>query len=294
MRDTGHLRASRARERALPPAVGCRSIALMRRCESFRFDGLRVPVEIWGGGGSAPLVFLPGMGAHPIYYGKGLQRLSEHYTVFVPDLSFRTHESLPARVVRYQALAERLGDLFAPEAPQAGHSFGGLIALMGSRPAIALSPTVPVPVGWATKIGRAVMLQLREYLGLEGRYGVRWAWGIMKDYVRTAARRPSCLFPVVSETLHCLAHVFRPVAPRAHVILADFDRLYRRQEYDAYLAVSATDRIVVRRVRTGHDWPVTHPVLLEREILAATGRSDGAEYEDGPRPERGPAAGGRF
>lgn len=257
----------------------------MRRCVSFRFDGLSVPVEIWGAGGSPPLVFLPGMGAHPQYYREGMRRLSEHFTLFVPDLSFRTHASLPARVVRYQALVDRLGELFAPQAPRAGHSFGGLIALTGSCPAIALSPTVPVPAGWAAKIGRATMLQLREYLGLEGSRGVRWAWSIMKDYVQTAARRPDCLFPVVSETLHCLAHAFRPAAPHAHVILADFDRLYRRREYDAYLSAFPPDRIVVRRVPRGHDWPVTHPVLLEREILAATGGT-------GDESPAGPAAAG--
>jgi pimeloyl-ACP methyl ester carboxylesterase len=242
----------------------------MFRTEAFRFDGLRVPVEVWGDEGR-PLVFLPGLGAHPVYYAAGLRRLSEHFTVFVPDLSFRTHETLPEGVAPYLALAGALGDRFAPAAPQAGHSFGGLLALMGSRPAIALSPTVPIRVGWPAKVGRAVMLQLREYLGMEGRLGPKWAWRIMCDYVRTAVSKPKCLFPAVSETLNCLAHRFDPAAPIAHVVLAQKDRLYFPHEYEAYLAAAPSGTLVIRHVRRGHDWPVTDPELLESEVLRATG-----------------------
>jgi pimeloyl-ACP methyl ester carboxylesterase len=242
----------------------------MFRSEACRFDGLSVPVEIWGGDGR-PLVFLPGLGAHPAYYHDGLRRLARHFTVFVPDLSFRTHTALPESVAGYQAVAESLADRYAPGAPWAGHSFGGLIALLGSRVAIALSPMVPLTVSWPANVGRAVLLQLFEYLGLEGRRGPGWAWGIMCDYLRTSVRHPRCLFPAVSETLHCFGDLFRPSAPLAHVLLARFDWLYFRREYDAFLAGIPRERIVVRRVRRGHDWPVTDPALLEREVLRAAG-----------------------
>ena len=36
---------------------------------------------------------------------------------------------------------------------------------------------IPLAVGWSSKVGRAVRLQAREYLGLEGRRGAGWAWG---------------------------------------------------------------------------------------------------------------------
>ena len=240
----------------------------MKRSRRFVHDGFTVPVEVWGAG-KPPLVFLPGMGVHPQYYAEGLGRLAAHYTVFVPDLSFRTHETLPDRIHRYLDLTEAFGRQFAPEAPRVGHSFGGFLALLGTRPAVALSPTVPIRAGWTAKLGRALHLQLREYVGLEGRRGVSWAWNILKDYARTATRRPHCLFPAISETLRSVAGRFSPVAPSAHVVLAMYDSLYRDREYEAYLASASSPGIVVRHVRRGHDWPVTDPVLLEREIVRA-------------------------
>jgi len=236
------------------------------RRERFRFDGLQVPVEVHGDGD--PIIFLPGLGVHPDYYHEGIARLGHHFTVFVPDLSFRTHADLPSRVERYRELAEAMADRFASEAFRVGHSYGGFLALLGSAPAIALSPLIPLTVGWGTKVGRAVHLQLREYLGLEGRGGARWAWNILRDYVATAVRCPTSLFPAVSETLHCLAHSFRPTAPSAHIILAEFDCLYLPGETESFLAGSKRE-VVVRRVQRGHDWPVTHPDLLETEVLAA-------------------------
>lgn len=237
------------------------------RHESFRFDGLQVPVEIHGAGD--PVIFIPGLGVHPRYYGEGMRRLGRHYTVFVPDLSFRTHADLPARVDRYRELLEALANRYAPSAFRAGHSYGGFLALLGSVPAIALSPLIPLSVGWGSKVGRAVRLQLREYLGFEGRRGAGWAWNILRDYLGTALRSPASLFPTVSETLHCIAHTFKPTAPRAHIVLAEYDHLYLPGEYETYLARSERPAVVVRRVPRGHGWPVTHPELLEAEVLEA-------------------------
>jgi len=237
------------------------------RHEFFKFDGLQVPVEIHGDG--EPVIFLPGLGVHPRYYREGMIRLGQHFTVFVPDLSFRTHADLPARVDGYRELSEALATRYAPQAFRAGHSYGGFLALLGSVPAIALSPLIPLTVGLVRKMGRAVRLQLREYLGFEGRRGAGWAWNILRDYVGTAVRRPASLFPTVSETLHCIAHSFRPTAPTAHIVLADFDQLYLPGEYETFLAESKRGEVVVRRVPRGHGWPVTHPELLEAEVLAA-------------------------
>lgn len=239
----------------------------MPRPDTFRFDGLEVPVQIRGTG--SPLIFLPGLGVHPSYYDDGIDRLAGHFTVLVPDLSFRTHADLPDQVERYRALAQELADRYAPDAFRAGHSFGGFLALLGSVPAIALSPLIPLAVGWSRKVGRAVRLQAREYIGLEGDRGAGWAWAIFKDYVATAVRRPASLFPAVSETLHCLADRFRPTAPVAHVVLAEFDRLYHPTESETFLARGRRDGLVVRRVNRGHAWPVTHPDLLELEVMQA-------------------------
>lgn len=237
------------------------------RYESFRFDGLQVPLEIHGAG--EPFIFLPGLGVHPQYYRDGLTRIGQHFTVFVPDLSFRTHADLPDRVDRYREFTEALAERHAPRAFRAGHSYGGFLALLGSVPAIALSPLIPLTVGWGNKFARAVRLQLREYLGFEGRRGAGWAWNILRDYVGTAVRNPASLFPTVSETLHGIAHTFRLTAPRAHIVLAEYDRLYRPAETETFLARSREEAVVVRRVAHGHGWPVTHPELLETEVLEA-------------------------
>jgi pimeloyl-ACP methyl ester carboxylesterase len=237
------------------------------RQESFRFDGLQVPLEIHGTG--EPVIFLPGLGVHPRYYRDGMTRLGHHFTVFVPDLSFRTHSDLPDRVERYREFTEALAERHAPNAFRAGHSYGGFLALLGSVPAVALSPLIPLTVGWGNKFTRAVRLQLREYLGFEGRRGASWAWNILWDYVGTAVRSPASLFPTISETLHCIAHTFRPTAPRAHIVLAEYDRLYLPKEAEIFLAQSREETVVVRRVPRGHGWPVTHPELLETEVLEA-------------------------
>lgn len=240
----------------------------MKRLERFAHDGLDIPVEIWGSD-NPPLVFLPGMGVHPAYYADGLSRLALHFTVTVPDLSFRTHDRLPETIERYLQLTEALAQVFAPNAPRAGHSFGGFLALLGDRPAVALSPTIPIRGGWTAKFGRAVHLQLREYAGFEGRRGICWAWSILRDYARTTALRPRCLFPAISETLRSVTDRYRPVAPAAHVVLARYDSLYRQREYTEYLSSVSNPDIVVRQVERGHDWPVTDPALLESEMLRA-------------------------
>ena len=253
---------------ALPIPGGHYSILGMVTVEQVSFDGMQVPVEVYSGP-DEPLLFLPGFGVHPLNYREGVEKLSRHFTVFMPDLSFRTHVELPLQVARYVAFADLLNDRYAPEAPRTGHSFGGMLALLGSRPAVALAPMIPIGVGWPTKIGRAILLQVREYVGLEGRRGVRWAFHIFGEYVRTAALKPHCLFPSVSETLGEIRDEFLPTAPRSTLVLARRDRLYLQSEYDAYLALSDTTRIETRYVARGHDWPVTHPDLVEREVLQA-------------------------
>ncbi|MFQ5746003.1 MAG: alpha/beta fold hydrolase [Gemmatimonadota bacterium] len=239
----------------------------MRASHDFVFGDLRITVWMRGRDGP-PLLLLPGMGAHPRYYRTGIDRLSRHHRVAMPDLSFRSHERLPTTIRAYRELVERLTDRYAPAGPVAGHSFGGLLALLGSRPAIALSPTVPVPSGWRTSIARAIRLQLREYAGFEGRAGVGWAWSIMLDYVATAVRRPRCLFPAVSDTLAARVEDLRPECPASVLVLARHDALYRPQEYRAYLA-DRPDGASIRWVDSGHDWPVTDPELLEREVVRA-------------------------
>jgi pimeloyl-ACP methyl ester carboxylesterase len=236
--------------------------------EQLSFDGMQAPVEIYSGP-DRPLLFLPGFGVHPLNYRAGVERLSRHFTVFMPDLSFRTHDELPLQVSRYLAFVELLSERYAPDAPRTGHSFGGLLALLGARRAVALAPMVPIEAGWPTKIGRAILLQLREYAGLDGRRGVSWAFHIFGEYVRTAVLRPRCLFPAVSELLGGTRDDFRPTAPHSTIVLARRDRLYLQSEYDAYLALAASDRIETRYVSQGHDWPVTHPALVEREVVKA-------------------------
>jgi hypothetical protein len=236
--------------------------------DSFSFDGLQVPVEIHEGP-DRPLLYLPGYGVHPRNYGAGIRLLARHFTVFMPDLSFRTHSELPDAVTAYRAFVARFAAHYAPEAPRTGHSFGGLLALLGNRPAVALAPMIPIQAGWPRKIARAALLQAREYAGLEGRRAIGWAFHIFGEYVRTAAVKPRCLFPAVSETLGGIPADLLPTAPRSVLVLARSDRLYLQREYDAYLARSAGSCIETRYVSRGHDWPITHPALVERELLAA-------------------------
>ncbi len=246
------------------------------RIETFAFDGLRVPVEVWGSG-SRMLVFFPGMGVHPAYYRAGVRALARRFKVFVPDLSFRTHRTLFEEVAGYVQFAEAFAERYAPGAPRAGHSFGGLLALLGTAPAIACSPLVPLRIGWLRLIGRAARLQVREYLGREGLPGVRWAWGILRDYLAAAVRSPRALFPALSRTLSGLSRALLPRTGRAHVILARHDLLYLPRESERYLALLPERGLTVRRLDTGHDWPVTRPDLLLREVDRAARRlADGA------------------
>jgi len=243
--------------------------------EYFVFDGIQVPVEIHEGP-DRPLLYLPGFGVHPRNYRAGVRRLAQHFTVFMPDLSFRTHRDLPESVATYRQFAEDFALRYAPDAPRTGHSFGGLLALLGDRPAVALAPMIPILAGWPRKVGRAALLQAREYVGLEGARGVGWAFHIFGEYVRTAALRPRCLFSAVSETLGRIPDEFLPTAPRSVVVLARKDRLYLQREYDAYLSRADPERVETRYVSRGHDWPITHPALVERELLAALDGSQGS------------------
>lgn len=247
----------------------------MTRNEYFAFDGMQVPVEIHEGP-DRPLLYLPGFGVHPRNYRAGVRLLAQHFTVFMPDLSFRTHRDLPDSVATYRLFAEELARRYAPDAPRTGHSFGGLLALLGDRPAVALAPMIPIMAGWPRKVGRAALLQVREYVGLEGARGVGWAFHIFGEYVRTAVMRPRCLFPAVSDTLGRIPDELIPTAPRSVVVLARKDRLYLQREYDAYLSRADPGCMETRFVACGHDWPITHPALVERELLAALDGSQGA------------------
>jgi hypothetical protein len=209
-----------------------------------------------------------------------MRLLSRHFTVFMPDLSFRTHRVLPRSVDAYRSLVVDFAARYAPNAPRTGHSFGGLLALLGNRPAVALAPMIPIKAGWPRKIGRAALLQVREYAGLEGRRAIGWAFHIFGEYVRTAAITPGCLFPTVSETLGRIPGELLPVAPRSILVLAVKDRLYLQHEYDAYLDRSCSARIETRYVSRGHDWPITHPELVESELLAVLGREEGTGQVD--------------
>lgn len=250
----------------------------MARNEYFVFDGLQVPVEIHEGP-DRPLLYLPGFGVHPRNYRASIQRLAPHFTVFMPDLSFRTHHELPDSVATYRTFADEFALHYAPDAPRTGHSFGGLLALLGNQPAVALAPMIPIMAGWPRKIGRAALLQAREYVGLEGARAVAWAFHIFGEYVRTAVFRPHCLFSAVSETLGRVPDEFLPTAPRSVLVLARKDRLYLQHEYDAYLSRTDPRRVETRFVQRGHDWPITHPALVERELLAALAGSESVPTE---------------
>lgn len=257
-------RAGRAVDCSVPsPLVGS---GVQR--DTFCFDGLRVPVEVRG---SAPhtLVFLPGLGSHPDYYRPGLERLACDFRVVMPDLSFRTHRSLPRDVIGYLALVEALASEYAPDAPWCGHSFGGLLALLTPRPAIACAPCVPVRVPFIVILARAVRLQLEEYTGGEGRSGVRFAWRIMRDYVRAGIVKPGALYPVVGDTIRGFDDSFAPAAECAVVFLSRVDCLYRPEEYEGYLQRIRTGRVRVERLQVGHDWPVTRPHLVPKLVKDA-------------------------
>lgn len=251
----------------------------VQRTDSFRFQGLGIPVQIWGSGPGA-LVFFPGMGVHPAYYRDGLSLLARHFEIFIPDLSFRTHARLFERFEEYVAFSRAFADRYAPDAPRCGHSVGGLLALLVRGRAIACSPSVPVRASWPRVVGRAVRLQLSEYFGREGLRGAAWAWQIMTDYVRTSLRRPRMLFPPVGGTLRGVTPDLLPACEHAHVILSRKDILYRDDEYREYLTHLPEGRLTVRRLNASHDWPVTRPELFRRTVLEAVSGS-GSEAAGG-------------
>lgn len=239
----------------------------MKEAQRFNFGDITVPVQTFGEG-SRRVLFLPGMGVHPRYYDESLARLSRHVRLITPDLSFRSRGELPQAITEYRSLAAALARMFGPLDATVGHSFGGLVALLCEQHAIALSPTVPIRIGWARSFGRSVLMQLREYTGLEGRRGPRWAFSILCDYAGRAFTRPDLLFPVVGATMRTPMEPFLPSAPKAHVILAERDHLYTRGESERYLEAGG-ERVVVRTVRRGHGWPVTDPALFEDQVLQA-------------------------
>jgi pimeloyl-ACP methyl ester carboxylesterase len=236
------------------------------RREIFDFDGLRVPVEIRGSASEA-LVFLPGLGSYPGYYRTGLELLSRDLTVVMPDLSFRTHRSLPRRVSSYVALIEALAGEYAPEAPWCGHSFGGLLALLSPRPAIACAPCVPIRTPFPVMVARAVHLQLTEYAGSDGLGGARYAGRILLDYVLTVFRAPRALFPIVNDTIRGFDDPFLPIAKCAVIYLSRSDSLYRSREYAAYFDRFENERVRLETLEVGHDWPVNRPNLVHKLVL---------------------------
>ena len=231
-----------------------------------------MPVEIRGSSAET-LVFLPGLGVPPDHYADGLCPLVERFTVIVPDLSFRRGRSLPASTTDYLDLLTAMTDDLAPDAVWAGHSFGALLALLSRRPAIACAPSVPVEAGVPRMFGRAVHQQAREYAGLEGWRGLRFAASIAVDYVGTAALRPGALFPVL-QSLRVPPETFPPRSPRAVVYLSDRDELYREREYRRYFD-GAHEEIEEVRVPDCHDWPVLRPDLLATRLEKAFDRLRG-------------------
>ncbi len=244
----------------------------MPRIDRFSCHGLDFDVYRWGHGPPG-LLFLPGMGVHPHHYAPGLERLSRHFTVVVPDLSFHSNPILPADWSGYLACVEAVAERFAPRAPRAGHSLGGLLALQGDRPAIGLSPLIPVPLGWLRQTWRAVRLQLHEYTGMEGPRGVRWALAMLVNYLGMALTAPEKLFPPLRCTHSELIDEFRPRAPSVRLVLGRHDRLYREAEYGRYVERTGLGSDSVRWLPHGHDWPVTRPSLFESEVLDALGRT---------------------
>lgn len=240
----------------------------MPHIESLRVGDMDVPVEIRGHA-TDRLLFLPGMGVHPRHYAPGLDRLARHFTVVTPDLSFGSNHKLPPDYAGYLSCVDAVADRFARGAPRAGHSLGGFLALLGDTPAVALSPLLPLPLGWVAQVWRAVRLQLREYAGKEGPRGVRWALAILTEYVGMALTAPEKLFPALAGTHSEFNEAFRPRAPSVRLVLGRFDHLYRRSEYGRFMEEAGLDGHAVRWLPHGHAWPVTRPAAMETEILAA-------------------------
>lgn len=240
----------------------------MLHSETFRYEKLEFPVQIRGRASDA-ILFLPGMGVHPRHYADGLDRLARRFTVVCPDLSFRSNRLLPQELEGYLHCVDAVAGKYAPEALRTGHSLGGLIAMLGSNPAVGLSPMIPIPLSWAGQVWRAVRLQLREYAGVEGSRGVRWALAMMANYVAMAVTAPRKLFPAVSCAHRSFGESFRPRAPEAQLVLGRFDELYKAVEYRRFAEASGIPGAAIKWLDRGHDWPATHPELLESEVLAA-------------------------
>jgi len=233
----------------------------------YEAEGFEVPVETWGTAGDT-LVFLPGLGCAPAEYRRGLSLTARRHRIVVPDLSFRTGSALPTSIEQYLRVVSEICDQVAPAAPWAGHSFGGLLALLHPGAAIACAPSVPARNALPLTFGRAVRLQLREYVGLQGRTAVPYALRMARDYVSRALLRPKALFSITTALRDDPGA--RPVRARAGVVyLCRNDDLYRRHEYDAYFGPRAHPKLVIREVTEGHDWPVTHADRFAERITTA-------------------------
>lgn len=240
----------------------------MPHIERLRVGRLEIPVQLRGNG-SERLLFLSGMGVHPRHYETGLERLGRRFTVVAPDLSFGSNAVLPKDYAGYLACTEAVAERFAPGAPRVGHSLGGLLALHGARPAVALSPLIPLSLGWPGQVWRAARLQLREYAGLEGARGVRWALAMLANYAVMTLTAPDKLFPALRCVHSELTTAFHPRAPYVRLVLGRFDHLYRRSEYARFARKVGLPAGSVRWLPHGHAWPVTHPEAFEREVLSA-------------------------
>ncbi len=226
-----------------------------------------MPVETRGAA-ERTLVFLPGLGVHPRYYRRGLDRLARSLTVMVPDLSFRSHRRLPATVEDYLDAVSTLEPRVPADAVWSGHSFGGLLAMLRPGPAIACAPSIPSRTPFPTVVARAAWLQLREYTGREGPHGMAYAGRILLDYLRAAILRPRSLFPVVA-ALHRSPEGFPVVATPCRVFLCERDEMYSRREYAGWLDRQRGAGIEVEYVRDGHDWPITRPRRFEERMTRA-------------------------
>jgi len=235
--------------------------------QTYEAAGLEAPVETWGSGGPT-LVFLPGLGVDPREYGRGFELLAGEFQVIVPNLSFRGGRTLPRSINGYLSFVTALADDVAPDAIWAGHSFGALLAMLGSSPAIACAPSVPAEVALPRMFARAIRMQVREYLGFEGRTAIAYAARTMIEYVSTAALRPRSLFSITG-ALNSPPHERSPRCPNAVVYLSKRDELYRREEYSAYFGAALTSRFQLVEVTEGHDWPITHPERMAERIREA-------------------------
>lgn len=233
----------------------------------YEAEGFEVRVETWGTAGDT-LVFLPGLGCAPAEYRRGLELAARDYRLVVPDFSFRAGSPLPTSIDDYMRVVSSLCDRLAPGAPWAGHSFGGLLSLLQPGPAIACAPSVPARNALPRTFGRAVLLQLRHILGLEGRTTVPYAFRTSRDYVARAILRPRALFSITTALRDDPGD--RPVRAQCAVVyLSRADALYPQREYDEYFGPRAHDGLVFREVAEGHDWPATHAARLAERIRTA-------------------------